>query len=69
MNEQEKSLCKDFKHYDNQCGSMFNWNQCKKETFSTYNVDNFEQLVIRNFEAADRLVDFGMVCANSDELD
>lgn len=69
MNEQEKSLYKDFKNYDDQCGSMFNWKQCKKETFSAYNVDTFDQLVIRNFQAAENLVGFGMVCANSDELD
>ena len=69
MNDQEKSLCNEFKLYDDQCGSMWNWNQCKKETFTSYKVNNFEQLVIRNFDAAKNLVDFGIVCANSDELD
>lgn len=69
MNEQEKTLCKVFKFYDDQCGSMWNWNQCKKENFSTYNVDNFEQLVIKNIDAATKLVEFGNMYANSNELD
>ena len=69
MNEQEKTLCKDFKFYDNQCGSMWNWRQYKKETFSTYKVDNFEQLVIKNIDAAIKLTGFGNMYANSDDLD